>query len=802
MFDQTDNKSNHANVVEDFQVSELRYRRRLEAARDGIINLDVVSQIRYRKLFESSRDGILILDSLTRKITDVNPFMIELLDYTREEFLGKELWEIGLLKDEEASKDAFRELQRRGYIHYTDLPLETKSGKRRDVEFISNVFVEDDRCIIQCNIHDITGRKAAENALTKLTDDLEQAALEYQRVLNHSLDVICQIDEEGRFILVSAAAKKVWGYEPEELIGRMYMDVIHPNDRSKTAQAARDIMSGHPTSTFENSSERKDGSVAHTLWSANWSEPDKIMFCVARDISPIKLAEAALKTSEANYRSLIESSPAIIYVAQPFPPYETIYISPNVAIFGYPQEEWVKYPDMWLNLIHDEDRERVLREIDEALSQNLDTELEYRIKASNGRILWLQDKGRFITDAQGNKTGWQGVLLDVTKTKELEGQLRQAQKLESVGLLAGGIAHDFNNMLTAINGYSDLTLRRLKADDPLRRNLEEIKKAGIRSAMLTHQLLAFSRQQMLQPVVMKLNEVIFDTIKMLRRVIGENIELVAVLNPKTGRVNVDPGQLSQIIMNLAINARDAMPDGGKLTIETANVFLDQTYTSRHEGILPGSYVMFSVSDIGIGMNAETQKHMFEPFYTTKEIGKGTGLGLATVYGIVKQSGGSIEFHSEKNIGTAFKIYLPRVVSGAGKTEIAQNSIEIPKGTETILLVEDEDLVRNLAFEVLKDCGYRVLEARNGVEALEICEKEDRNIDLLLTDVVMPLMSGHELAGKITQIYTSVRILFTSGYTDDEVIRHGVIGLGTNFIQKPFSPVALTQKVREILGSSN
>jgi CheY-like chemotaxis protein len=307
---------------------------------------------------------------------------------------------------------------------------------------------------------------------------------------------------------------------------------------------------------------------------------------------------------------------------------------------------------------------------------------------------------------------------------------------------------------------------------------------------------------MLQPVVLDLNEVIFDTIKMLGRVIGENIELVAMLNPKTGRINVDPGQLSQIIMNLAINARDAMPNGGKLTIETANVFLDHTYTSRYEGVLPGSYVMFSVSDNGIGMNDETQKHLFEPFYTTKEIGKGTGLGLSTVYGIVKQSGGNIEFYSEKNIGTAFKIYLPRVISGTEKTEMAENSNEMPKGTETILLVEDEDLVRNLTLEVLKSCGYRVIEARNGSEALEICEKIECNIDLLLTDVVMPLMSGRELAGSITQIYTSVRILFTSGYTDDEVIRHGVTGLGANFIQKPFSPVALAQKVREILDSSS
>lgn len=644
----------------------------------------------------------------------------------------------------------------------------------------------------------ITERRAAEDELIKLTGNLKLAALEHQQVLDKSLDVICQIDEAGRFIKVSAAAKTVWGYEPEELIGRMYMELVHPDDRAKTAQAAIDIMSGQSTNIFENCYQRKDGSVAYMMWSANWSESDKTMFCVARDVSPIKQAEEALKDSDANYRNLVESSPAIVYLVQPEPPYAPIYVSPNIVAFGYPVEHWFSQPDVWASIIHDEDRERVLRITRDITKSNLDTELEYRIVGRDGTIHWVQDKRRFVFDREGNKTGWQGVLLDITKTKQLEEQLRHAQKLESVGRLAGGIAHDFNNMLTAINGYSDLTLRRLKDDDPLRHNIEEIKKAGVRSAALTHQLLAFSRQQILQPKVLSLNRAITDTSDMLQRLIGEDVRLATVLHPKAGQVKVDPGQLSQIIINLAVNARDAMPQGGTLTIETANVFLDPDYARQHATVIPGAYVMMAVSDTGTGMTAETQEHIFEPFFTTKEVGKGTGLGLATVYGIVKQSGGNIVVYSEEGIGTTFKVYLPRVIQQSEAEGTRNTSDELPQGTETILLVEDEDVVRTLTRQILEMCGYTVLEAGNGVEALSLCEKHDCHVDLLMTDVVMPQMGGRELSERFAATYPQMRILFTSGYTDDAVVRHGVIEAGTNFIQKPFTPDALAHKVRAIL----
>jgi len=387
-------------------------------------------------------------------------------------------------------------------------------------------------------------------------------------------------------------------------------------------------------------------------------------------------------------------------------------------------------------------------------------------------------------------------LLDIERVQAE--RLRQSQKLESVGLLAGGIAHDFNNMLTAINGFSDLTLRRMAADDPLRRNIQEIKKAGQRSAELTNQLLAFSRQLILQPEVLSINGVIADINAMLERLIGEHVQLISVLNPKAGRVKVDPGQLSQIILNLAVNARDAMPHGGKLTFETDNVFLDPDFARRHVGLLPGAYVMLAVSDTGIGMTPEVRAHIFEPFFTTKEVGKGTGLGLATVYGIVSQSGGSIHVYSEPELGTTFKIYLPRVIEPEDEFEKTENTEDMPAGTETILLVEDENAVRAMAKQILEICGYTVLEAQNGAEAVELAGKYGGVIDLLLTDVVMPKMGGRELAETFAQSYPRMRVLFTSGYTDDAIVRHGVIEALSNFIQKPFTLSSLAQKVRSVL----
>ncbi|MBI5419354.1 MAG: response regulator [Deltaproteobacteria bacterium] len=382
-----------------------------------------------------------------------------------------------------------------------------------------------------------------------------------------------------------------------------------------------------------------------------------------------------------------------------------------------------------------------------------------------------------------------------------EEQLRQAQKMEAVGRLAGGIAHDFNNLLTAIAGYSTLLLQGV-VDDPSRRNIQEIQRASDRAASLTRQLLAFSRRQILQPKVMDLNAVVGAMDDMLRRLIGEDIDLLTVLEPGVRKVKADPGQMEQVIMNLAVNARDAMPEGGKLTIETANVVIDESSVRGHVTMQAGSYVVLALSDTGSGMDPETISHIFEPFFTTKEVGKGTGLGLSTVYGIVKQSGGYIWVYSEPGRGTTFKIYLPQATEEAETAKPAEVRAGLLGGSETILLVEDEDSVRSLVREVLARNGYTVLAARNGEDALRACDGNAGAIHLMLCDVVMPGMSGVELARRIVPLRPEIKVLYMSGYTDTAIVRQGVLDPGTAFLEKPFAPDALARKVREVLDSDN
>ena len=380
----------------------------------------------------------------------------------------------------------------------------------------------------------------------------------------------------------------------------------------------------------------------------------------------------------------------------------------------------------------------------------------------------------------------------------LQEQLQQSQKMEAIGRLAGGLAHDFNNLLTVISGYSQLILDRLSSADPLRPPLIQIKEAGDRAATLTRQLLAFSRKQVLAPQVLDLNCIVANMNKMLPRLIGEDIELVAVHFPGLGCVKADPGQIDQVIMNLAVNARDAMPQGGKLIIETANVELDENYGHNRPIVVPGAYVMLAVSDTGTGMSPEVQSRIFEPFFTTKEQGKGTGLGLATVYGIVKQSEGYIWVYSEPGKGTTFKVYLPRVEEAAQRVKKKARAVHAAGGSETILLVEDDESVRSFVRSVLKSRGYKLLEAGGSDEAVRLIEKHFGPIHLLLTDVIMPRMSGPELAARLASLHPEARVLYMSGYTENAIVHQGVLEPGTHSLQKPFVPETLIQKIRVVL----
>ena len=404
-----------------------------------------------------------------------------------------------------------------------------------------------------------------------------------------------------------------------------------------------------------------------------------------------------------------------------------------------------------------------------------------------------------IRDASGQVRTRIDLYADVTERRHLEEQLRQVQKMDAVGRLAGGVAHDFNNLLTAIKGFGQLLLDDLEPADPLHGYAEQIQQAADRAASLTRQLLTFSRRQVLEPKVLDLNTVVANMNQLLGRLVGANIELRMVPDPLLGQVRVDPGQVEQMLMNLVVNARDAMPQGGRLSIETRNVRVDADDSRLHRGVAPGSYAMIVVSDTGCGMDRQTQGRIFEPFFTTKEQGKGTGLGLSTVYGIVKQSGGYIWVYSEPGHGSVFKIYLPRILEPAeAPTEEDPPVPQVSTGTETVLLVEDEEVVRVLARKVLQKKGYRVLEAANGADALRICRDVRDRIHLLLTDVVMPGINGHELAIRVASMRPGIQVLYMSGYAEDAIVHHGVLDEGIAFLEKPFSPGGLALKVREVL----
>ena len=511
-----------------------------------------------------------------------------------------------------------------------------------------------------------------------------------------------------------------------------------------------------------------------------------------------KKSEDALRDSEAQYRSMVQSAVYGIYRSSP----EDYFLEVNpamVRMLGYDSAHDLLRLRISSDIYSDATERAML--IDRYKSTGVMENVEVRWKRKDGKLITVRLSGRAVVKADGTPDYFEMIAEDVTERRALEEQLRQSQKMEAVGRLAGGIAHDFNNLLTVIKGYSDLLLEEFKPADPLRSEVDEIRKAADRAASLTRQLLAFSRQQVLAPKVLDLNSVVGNMDRLLHRLIGADIDLQTSLARDLGRVKADPGQIEQVIMNLAVNARDAMPKGGKMTIETANVLLDDHYALEHIGAQAGSYVMLAVTDNGMGMSESVRQRIFEPFFTTKEVGKGTGLGLSTVYGIVKQSGGYIWVYSEIGVGSTFKVYLPRVDAPADAAAQKLSSYTTHAGTETVLLVEDEDGVRALVRQVLSKHGYTVLEARHGGEALLHCERFKEKIDLLITDVVLEQMSGPELAQRLVVLRPDLKILYVSGYTDDAIIHQGVLQQGTAFLQKPFTTDALARKIRAILDDS-
>ena len=629
------------------------------------------SETRYRRLFETAKDGILILDFKTGQIADVNPFLIEMLGYTHGEFVGKKLWEIGPFKDISASRSAFSELQTKGVIRYEDLPLETKDGRRINVEFVSNVYPVDGTQVVQCNIRDITERVRAEAAL-KISET------HHRSVFEGAVHGIYRGTLDGRFLDVNPALVAMLGYSSAE---------------------------------------------------------------------------------------------------------EVLKLSVSQDVFAEPEEG--------LRLLH---KWQLTAEIEE----------EVQWKRRDQRRIAVRLSGRVLRTENQRAAGVEVIAEDVTERRALEEQLRQAQKIEAVGQLAGGMAHEFNNYLGIVLGYSDLLLEEAGATEGLRRNVAEIKAATQRAASVTRQLLALSRRQVLEPKVLDVNAVVWETHKLLRRLIPGNIDLVPVLEPNLQPVKVDPAQIQQILINLVVNARDAMPEGGKVVIETANVELDKEYAGRHIEVQPGSYVMLAVSDDGPGIDAQTQARIFEPFFTTKGEGKGTGLGLSTVYGIVRQSGGHITVESALREGTRFRIYFPPAAVSELKLveETPPIQTEVLAGTETVLVVEDEPALCRLISVSLEKRGYTVLAAEDGTEAIRILENNRDDIDLVVSDIMMPKLNGLELREKAILVRPDLRFLFISGYAEDTIGRTAHLPQDAGYLEKPFLPIELARKVRTLLNESD
>ena len=517
-----------------------------------------------------------------------------------------------------------------------------------------------------------------------------------------------------------------------------------------------------------------------------------------RLVNKLEKKNLELQKLEQRYRNLCENVNDFIFSLNE----EGYFTDANckVEIFGYTVEDIIG--KHFTEFLTAESRKKALNYFDKAKKDMSSRDLyEVEVIKKDGSIA-ITELSMSTLYMDGKFIGRFGIARDITERKraekEMEGlqeQLRQSQKIEAIGRLAGGIAHDFNNLLTIIRGYSQLSLLELKEGDPLKGKIEEIVRSTKRAAALTYQLLTFSRRHVMEMRVLDLNAILRDMEKMLHRVIGEDIELVTAFAMDLGRVKTDPGQIEQVIMNLAINARDAMPHGGKLTIESVNVELNEEFTRAHISLNPGHYVMLSVSDTGLGMTSEVREKIFEPFFTTKE--KGTGLGLSTVYGIVKQSGGDIWVYSEPGHGTTFKIYLPEVEE---PLEVLREEVleGMPRGNETILIVEDDETVRKLAKQILKTQGYTILEAAGGGEALLICEQQKEPIHLILTDVVMPQLSGNQLIERLRQVRQDFKVVYMSGYTDEAIVHHRVLEKGVTLIRKPFSIEELARKVREAL----
>jgi PAS domain S-box-containing protein len=737
---------------------------------------------------DQSPSSVMFTD-LDGRIQYINRRFTELTGYTSGEAIGQsprllrspatppavhaDLWKTILAG--KVWRGEFQNRKKSGELYWTS----TSISPMRDSNGVIAYFIGSQE--------DVTERKRDEQSVRDSEERFRQLAANLQDVF-FVADIAL-----SEMLYISPGYEQLWGSSCQSLYDnpQSFIDATLPEDREMLFAFVATLQRGETPVPMEYRIKRPDGSIRSVLVrGAPIRDNNGVAYRMSGsvlDVTEQRAAEASLRESEARFRLLAEASFDAIVIAVDGLILESNSGLPNML--GYSVNEVIGRPV--LDFVAEESRALV----ESRMSEEFAGVYEFVGKHKSGRKVVLEAAAR-NHQVDGQRARLTAVR-DITEKRNLENQFRQAQKMEAVGRLAGGVAHDFNNLLTVIMAYTQLIENELGPTSPLLEDLDEIQKASAAAAALTKQLLAFSRKQVFEPKLVLLEDVVGNTEKMLRRLIGEDIELATKRGDGPCPVLLDPGQLDQVIMNLAVNARDAMPIGGKLTLETAIVDLDDEYANSHWPAVAGRFAMLAVSDTGMGMSAETQARIFEPFFTTKETGKGTGLGLATVYGIVKQSNGFIWVYSEIDRGTTFKLYFP-LASNAEKTEVSCAQEIQPNGTETVLIVEDSPSVRSAARRILQRCGYKVLEAPNGKAGLALARKKNLKIDLLLTDVIMPEMSGRDVATHFAQIRPNTRVLFMSGYTDDAIVRHGILHEGIAFLQKPFTGLTLAAKVREVL----
>jgi two-component system, cell cycle sensor histidine kinase and response regulator CckA len=770
------------------------------------------SDERARSLFDTISGAVVIYeltpDGAVGRFLEVNSLYCQHLGYTREELLSLSPKDLDDPATGVSVASVGARLREKNEVIFDQI-LIARDGTRIPVEIHAHLMTLGGRPAVIASVRDMSERKRAERALRESEQRLTQA-------VNLTEMGIFEHDHITGVFHCSQIFRTMFGFGEETVSEHAVMERVFPEDREALTLAVRQSYrpKGIPLFHREHRIVLADGIAwilvrAETFFEGEGEARHPVRTVGATvDITERKHAELELLASRRQLSTALDAAKLGIWSTD----LKTGAISGDGlarSIFGWAEGEVVT-TGMLLNRIVPEDLDR-FNERQAALTgglRKIGTGLEYRIQLPGGRIRWVSVRGTLVRNSSGKPEYLTGVVQDITGRKRaedekrsLEQQFLHAQKMEAVGRLAGGIAHDFNNLLMVIRSYTEMMQDSLPAHDPLRKNTREIMKAADRAASLTGQMLAFSRKQVLSPVALNLNAAVAESAKMLQRLIGDDVELQMSPADSTWVVRADPVQIAQVLMNLSVNARDAMPEGGTLTIATRNFTVDETFIAKYPFVLPGDYAVFSAADTGTGISKEVQERMFEPFFTTKSVGKGTGLGLSTVYGIVKQSGGYLLVDSEPGQGSCFTVYLPRVKDTVAIAEMIKTPW-LQHGTETLLVVEDEDALRESIGEFLGALGYKILSAESGLRALTIAAQFEQPIDLMITDVVMPKMSGRELSQMLGSLRPQLKTIFMSGYTDDEIVRQVVRDDKVAFLQKPFSLATLSRKLRDVLGKDS